>query len=338
MSKALRLLYMLQSIPRADKKENVSHRISAKQLHEKLAEKNLSVDIRSVQRDLHELSTILPDLKNDCDKYSLGWYWEKNSKIQQIPAIDTIMALTFKLVDKLLSELVPKSVKNSLQPYFDSSDDVLKNIGTEQLANWPDKVRILPRVQPLKPAAVDEEILSTIYQGVFEGKQIKATYKRTEDSEIKDYQFNPLGLIFRESVIYLVASFKQYSDTVHFALHRFIECELTEEPCFVPDGFSLDKLIQSGSFEYADVENKLIKLTAIFSADEAFYLSETPLSDDQAMTNKRDGRVQITATVKDTRQLRWWLLSFGDQVEVVKPKKLRDEFVEITKNLSSIYS
>jgi len=262
---------------------------------------------------------------------------EKNSKIQQIPAIDPALALTFKLVDQFLSELVPKSVKDILQPYFDSSDDVLNAIGADKLASWSDKVRILPRTQALIPATVNDEVLATIYQGLFEGKQIQATYRRSDD-KIKEYQLNPLGLIFRETSIYLVASVKTYDDPFHFALHRFIDCILVEQNTHTLETFNLDEYISSGSFDYADVENKFIKLTAIFDPVAANHLTESPLSDDQTMTKKRDGRIQITTTVKETRQLKWWLLGFGAQVEVIKPKRLRDEFVEIARNMVGRYN
>ena len=99
MSKALRLVYMLQSIPRSPR------RISTRDLHSQLQEQNFSVDIRSVQRDLNELATLFPDLQTDGNKDQAGWFWTKDSKIQQIPAIDPSMALTFKLVDQFLSEL-----------------------------------------------------------------------------------------------------------------------------------------------------------------------------------------------------------------------------------------
>ncbi len=330
MSKALRLIYMLQSIPRALK--DVSHRVSAKELHDKLIEKNIPVDIRSVQRDLHELSTLLPDLKNDGSKSGIGWYWAKDSKILQIPAIDPTLALTFKLVDQFLSELVPKSVKDILQPYFESSDDVLNALGDDRLAKWSDKIRVLPRTQPLLPASVNDEVLATIYQGLFESKQIQANYQRS-DGEIKNYLLNPLGLVFRETSIYLVASIKTYNDPLHFALHRFNDCELLDSEIHAPENFVLDEYINSGSFGYADTENKMIKLTVIFNPIAANHLSESPLSLDQTLTKKRDGRIQVTATIKDTRQLKWWLLGFGDQVEVIKPKRLRDEFIEIVNNL-----
>jgi len=330
MSKALRLVYMLQSIPRSPR------RISTRDLHSQLQEQNFSVDIRSVQRDLNELATLFPDLQTDGNKDQAGWFWTKDSKIQQIPAIDPSMALTFKLVDQFLSELVPQSVKAVLKPYFDSSEDVLNALGTDKMALWSDKVRILSRTQPLKPATINEEVLTIVYQGLFEGKQIQAQYRRGYDNEIRDYVLNPLGLVFRETAVYLVASIKSY-EPLHYALHRFTGCELLDSPVETPDDFKLDNIINSGSFDYADFEDKKIRLTVIFESVAAKHLSESPLSDDQTMIEKRDGRIQLTATVKDTRQLKWWLLGFGDQVEVMKPKRLRDEFIEIGNNLVKQY-
>ncbi len=331
MSKALRLVYMLQSIPRAP------GYTSTRELHTLLTKKNLAVDIRSVQRDLNKLSVLFPDLQTDKNKDEARWRWAKESKIQQIPAIDPSMALTFKLVDQFLSELVPQSVKAVLKPYFDSSEDVLNALGADKMALWSDKVRILSRTQPLKPAAINEEVLSTVYQGLFEGKQINAKYRRGYDDEIREYVLNPLGLVFRETAVYLVASIKDYTP-LHYALHRFTDCQLLESPVETPDDFKLDNVIDSGSFDYADIEDKKIRLTIMFEPVVAKHLSESPLSDDQTMTKKRDGRIQVTATVKDTRQLKWWLLGFGDQVEVIKPKRLRDEFIEIGNNLVERYS
>ena len=47
--------------------------------------------------------------------------------------------------------------------------------------------------------------------------------------------------------------------------------------------------------------------------------------------------MRVKATLEDTAQLRWWVLGFSDQVEVLGPKGLRDEFIEVTKKMVSIY-
>lgn len=140
-------------------------------------------------------------------------------------------------------------------------------------------------------------------------------------------------MVFRETAVSLVASHKDGTTQYHYALYRFIGCKLLESPVDATDDFSLDDVINSGSFDYADIEDKKIRLNVIFDPVAAKHISEPPLSDDQTMTKKRDVRIQVTATVKDTRQLKWWFLGFGDQVEVVKPKRLREEFIEIANNL-----
>jgi predicted DNA-binding transcriptional regulator YafY len=46
---------------------------------------------------------------------------------------------------------------------------------------------------------------------------------------------------------------------------------------------------------------------------------------DQAVVEENDSNITLSATVADTAQLRWWLLSFGSSVEVIEPASLREE-------------
>jgi predicted DNA-binding transcriptional regulator YafY len=78
------------------------------------------------------------------------------------------------------------------------------------------------------------------------------------------------------------------------------------------------------------MDNGPIKLILRMEAPAAEHLHETPLSEDQVITrDKREGWVRISATVHDTSQLRWWVLGFGDQAEVVVPAPLRHALLEI---------
>lgn len=52
------------------------------------------------------------------------------------------------------------------------------------------------------------------------------------------------------------------------------------------------------------------------------------------MIERKDGRALVRATVADTTQLRWWLLGFGEKVEVLKPKRLREEFRAVSRKLA----
>jgi len=50
-----------------------------------------------------------------------------------------------------------------------------------------------------------------------------------------------------------------------------------------------------------------------------------------------DDSVLLTATVKNTSELHWCLLGFGDKLEVKAPKSLREEFKSLTSNMSRRY-
>ena len=83
---------------------------------------------------------------------------------------------------------------------------------------------------------------------------------------------------------------------------------------------------------------KKIRVELLFDATTGFHLSETPLSQDQKFQQEKAGKIRIIASVADTEQLRWWILGFGESVEVLKPKSLREEFKERSQSLNRLYS
>ena len=110
---------------------------------------------------------------------------------------------------------------------------------------------------------------------------------------------------------------------------------LLEEKSKYPDGFRLDDYLASGALNFGKGER--IVLEAIFTNEAAEHLYETPLSADQQIKPLDQERVTVTATVMDTPQLAWWLLAFGDMVEVVKPAALRAEMARTAEALARLY-
>ena len=321
---------MLKNIPRIGK-------ITTRQLVDILATEGFSTTQRTVQRDLNTLSLAFADLTTDSNPDKAGWFWRKNAAVQDFPAIDSSMALSFKLIQTFFNQMIPPQILSNLKPYFACADTILNSVDNPGLKGWADKVRIIPRTQRLIPAAILEKTISVVYQSLLDGTKFCATYQGRNGQE-KKHEFHPLGLVFRNSTVYLVATLWDYESPRHFALHRFKGCALTEHPVKSAEGFLLDEYIAGGAFEYAEAEGKQIKLKAVFSSRAGFHLTETPLSEDQELIHKKDGRVQIKATVIDGLQLRWWLRGFAEEVEIISPKRLRQEFVEGYQKALSVYS
>jgi predicted DNA-binding transcriptional regulator YafY len=48
--------------------------------------------------------------------------------------------------------------------------------------------------------------------------------------------------------------------------------------------------------------------------------------------------MRLSASVRETAELTWWLLGFGDQVEVVAPKRLRASLAETARSMCARYA
>jgi predicted DNA-binding transcriptional regulator YafY len=178
-----------------------------------------------------------------------------------------------------------------------------------------------------------------VYEALFHDRQFHGDYRSRSERGTKEFVVNPLGLIFNDPVVYLVATLWDYPDLRLLALHRFKNARLLKDGCRRPADFDLDTYLAEGAVEFPVNKNGgPIRLSIHMAADVAFHLRESPLGQKQKIGPEEDGFVRIDATVPDTSQLRWWLLGFGDQVEVLEPEHLRDEFAQIAQSLQDMYA
>ena len=181
------------------------------------------------------------------------------------------------------------------------------------LAGWPDKVRILPRGLKLIGPEIDPEILNTVYGALLADRRFQCGYHPRDAEGDKDYLVNPLGLVVRDAVTYLVCTLWDYDDPIQLALHRIRTAEPLDTKARRPPGFGHDAYIRQGAFSMP-FSDRPIRLEALFDADAAYHLRETKLSEDQVLEDQPDGRVLVKAAVQDTGELRWWTLGFGGAV------------------------
>ena len=320
---------MLKMIPRYPRK------VDAATIEKRLADQGYNIHRRTIQRDLMSLSSIFQIVCDDKHK-PYGWSWAKDAAVFDLPNMDPHTALSFRLVDNFLSSMIPQSTLRALYPHFKRAKTVLETLPDAGLKEWPGKVRIIPQGQPLIPAQVKPEVLEVVYDALLQKRQFHVTYKRRGEKKTKSYEVNPLGLVFRGGIVYLVCTVWKYEDPIQLALHRVTRATLLDSPSRIPKGFDLDEYIKAGEFSFR-LSDKPIKLKARFHKDAAIHLYETPLSEDQKITKEKDDWVTISATVMDSLLLRGWLRSFGALAVVLKPKSLQRNFFQEIENMNQIY-
>ena len=119
------------------------------------------------------------------------------------------------------------------------------------------------------------------------------------------------------------------------ALHRMRAATVFEVAASRPADFDVDAYIAQGEFGFPG--GGTFRLVAVFDRGAGLPLIETPLSKDQKVVEIDEHSIRIEATVADTQELRWWLQSFGSEVEVLKPVRLRRGFEDLGTRIAGRY-
>ena len=324
---SLRLLTLLKLVPRR------LPGITCRTLQERLRDRDFNVSLRTIQRDLEKLSgpfTLVSD-----GGHAARWSWLPGSPDQTLPGHDPFSAMTWCLVEDHLQPLLPQTVRSEIEPQFRAAKRFLTESGSQRLNRWRDRVRTLPRAMPLKPPDLDPGVMDTVYGALLNASQLKVTYRSRTANHPRELTVNPLGLVVRDSIHYLLATVEPHTDVIQVVLHRMAGAHVTDVRAREPRGFDLDRYIQEGGFEYAS--GPPIQLVARFYNDAGHHLLESPLSDDQVTQDLHDGSIEICATVRESAQLHWWLLGFGRRVEVIAPKSLRQSIGDEIQALAKCY-
>ncbi len=308
MDALLRHWAMLRLIPRHPR------RIDTGRIRDELARQGYDITLRSIQRDLNKLSAVLP-LCSDQSKPQ-GWWWQADADLLEIPGLDPQAALVFNMAEQHLKQVLPASTLDSLRPWFRAANGVLDAL-PDGVGGWNDKVRILPSGPPLIPPSINADVQSAIYQGLFENRRLALNYKPRGAATAKAYEINPMAVVQRGHSIYIVCTSGDDSNPKSFLMHRIESATVLDDPASCPTGFDVDTYIAEGELGYR--LGPPIKLVADFDAKAALVLHETPIATDQIIRGESEGKVQLTATVADTRELRAWLRGFGSAVQVLSP-------------------
>ncbi|MGE6389680.1 helix-turn-helix transcriptional regulator [Psychrobacter pacificensis] len=296
-------------------------------IYEQLMMAGFDISLRTVQRDLNALAKRFPIEKNNANPQ--GWRWKEDAPLQSLPHMNLSQAVAFNMVEANLTQLLPPVILDELFPWFDLARRQLKN--SKVTHSWIDRVRIEPATQPLIAPHIDLDSKDNIYHALFYQLQINACYTRSNKSEASEYTLNPIAIIQRGVIIYLLATRTDDPDATirTFALHRFDRVEILESAAKTPDNFQLDTYLDEGSMGFSHPlfgelaergKNTAVELK--FTQKAGRSLTESKLSDDQIVTSNDDDTLTIKATVNLTSQLVWWLRGFGSGLLDAKPALL----------------
>ena len=315
-STSLRRIQILQQIPRDP------GRVSTSEIRNRLEASGEEITVRTLQNDLEILSGMFP-IQSELIGRSNHWYWRAEAEMVDIPGMTAQTALALFMAEQHLSSLLPPDAMMALEHHFNKAKEVLRGRSAEKQSRWIDKVITIPSGIKRYPPEVDSEITDLVYTALMEEKAILIQYWKPDLEEEKEYLVSPVGVIQRDQTVYLVGFIKSYTNHPNiFAMHRIEGVEVVDKPYNCPKEFSLEYFVnqEGGNFQYR-LSDKKFTLELLMEYGPSISLEESPLSLDQEVVEYREEEecTHFKMTVEDTMQLRAWLRSYGDQVEIISP-------------------
>ena len=307
--------------------------LTATQLHEKLST-TFDVSLRTVQRDLERLE--VPFFLTCNDKGTPhGWYWQEGFKVD-LPGMTIADALSLMLVEQSLPKLLPEHLAKALTPRFNHARDKLKALENESpTARWANKVASVNPQLDMQAPSIKEDVLTLIQEALLTDRQIRAQYYSVSKGELQTLTLNPLALIQRGLSLYLIATAASYTDVRQYVLHRFETVEILEHNIENQTAFDLQAYLKSGALQFN--AGNMIQLIAQVDNTLAKLLEETPIANDMQLKPTTNG-FELSASVRDSWQLEWWILQQGPSISVRAPTELRDRIIHKVRQTLEGYS
>ena len=304
-------LELLSRIPR-------THKVSASELHRQLHDAGIERDLRTIQRQLDELSQHF-DIERDDSSKPYGYRWKDQAQAISLPGLTPYQSLVLRLAEEHLKPLLPATVLRSMEGFFKQARvNLAPHTGAEAEREWLRKVRVVSASQPLIPPKIKAGIFESVSQALYMNQWLEVEYVNAAGKRIES-RVMPLGLAQQGVRLFLVCRFMGYENERSLALHRLSKATLTGIRFERPAGFDLKAYDDEGRFGVSLGEP--IKLTMIVTKEAGLHLLESPLAVDQQVKESGDN-YEITATVAPTEQLKRWLRGFGADLKTVKPSGL----------------
>jgi predicted DNA-binding transcriptional regulator YafY len=236
------------------------------------------------------------------------------------------------IAEKLVGKFTDDSVSKSFMAAADKIKSILPTEAKELLAAMNSRVEVL-FANAHTGGEFPNNFLSTVQKALQENKCLELDYLAGYNQrKTCGRKVDPLGLIFYSNAWHLIGYCSLRKEMRDFRIDRIINLKIIDEPARVKKEGELKNYFREywKNEELYEVKvwfRKSIAGTVISSKYYFGYIDEFP-----------DGEgVVMSFAVNDYDYIARWLITFGDQIRIVFPEKLKEILVSIVKGLVGIY-
>jgi proteasome accessory factor B len=233
------------------------------------------------------------------------------------------------------------SKKNGI-PFLEAAESA----GLKFLSSIPGEMRseltetisgISFKADPHHPLTGKQGHYENIQAGMRETRKVRILYWSVFERKEIATLLSPYTLLYSNRSWYAIGRSSFHRSIRTFHIGRIRSSELTEERFDKPRRFSVDQYFGDAWHMIREPKERhtiVIRFAPLVAANVAEVIWHAT----QKVSYLRDGSIEFRVNVEGLREISWWILSYGDQAEVLEPPQLRTMISEHVARLATTYS
>jgi predicted DNA-binding transcriptional regulator YafY len=177
------------------------------------------------------------------------------------------------------------------------------------------------------------ESIRTLIEAMQRKKVCQVAYQAIMEDKPKELHIKPLKIFSHGDTVYLHARLAKKPGQPYvepdfdplLAIHRMKDVEMTDRAFEFPADYNFEKFFNR---HFGVIKEKAFAVEAIFSGWSARFVAERAWSPDQKIEPLDAERIKLTFSASSTPEVISWILSYGEEAELLEPQWLVKEIAD----------
>ncbi len=203
-----------------------------------------------------------------------------------------------------------------------------------EVANMAQAVHI--RLDATNPLPQQQDVFQQLLTALSKRRAVRIQYDSVADHRVISTRLHPYRVFFSRRSWYCVGRSSLHRAVRTFNLGRIRRLELLEDRYQIPSGFSLRRYFRN-AWHMIPEPGPDAQVHLRFKPLVARNVAEVRWHPTQRCHFNEDGSLEFWVQVSGLWEISWWVMGYGDQVEVLHPPELRQMVLKRAENLLRQY-
>lgn len=198
--------------------------------------------------------------------------------------------------------------------------------------------QIAPQIEVphLQMSEIDEThpYKEDLYEAIRKRHSVKIKYNSFSSQQQIRHQLSPYAVLFRRHAWYVIGRSETFNRVLTFRINRIDSLSIMNVEYKIPEDFSVQRYLEKSWDVMLGPDTPVVIL---FAPRIAPLIQEVNWHPSQQIQELKDGVIRLEVTVAGWQEIGWWVLGWGDEATVVKPKALQKWIARTARKMVKLY-